>query len=76
MLRLADLVACDWEYAFGKELVPLEEIKKRMEKADGLIKFKQRYSYAEAETLQKLQAAMAQGEKLTPAQILQAALEG
>ena len=47
-----------------------------MEKADGLIKFKQRYIYADAETLQKLQAAMAQGEKLTPAQILQAALTG
>ena len=47
-----------------------------MEKVDGLIKFKQRYIYADAETLQKLQAAMAQGEKLTPAQILQAALTG
>ena len=48
-----------------KELVPLEEFMKLMEKADGLIKFKQRYIYADAETLQKLQAAMAQGEKLT-----------
>ena len=64
-LSLADLFAFDWE-----------EFKKLMEKADGLIKFKQRYIYADAETLQKLQAAMAQCEKLTPAQILQAALTG
>ena len=75
-LSLADLFAFDWEVALGKELVPLEEFKKLMEKADGLIKFKQRYIYADAETLQKLQAAMAQGEKLTPAQILQVALTG
>lgn len=75
-LSLADLFAFDWEVALDKELVPLEEFMKLMEKADGLIKFKQRYIYADAETLQKLQAAMAQGEKLTPAQILQAALTG
>ena len=75
-LSLADLFAFDWEVALGKDLIPLDEFMKLIQKADGLIKFKQRYIYADAETLQKLQAAIAQGDKLTPAQILQAALTG
>lgn len=73
-LTLADLFAFDWEVALGNEILSMDEFTKLQEKADGLIKFKQRYIYADADTLQKLHEAFTRTDRLTPAQLLQAAL--
>ena len=73
-LNLADLFAFDWQVALGKDLISVEKFKQLLQKADGLIKFKQHYIYADADILQKLHHAFTQTEHLTPAQLLQAAL--
>lgn len=73
-LSLADLFTFDWEVALGRETVTVDEFKALTEKADGLIKFKQSYIYADADTLQKLHDAFTRTGQLTPAQLLQAAL--
>ena len=75
-LSMADLFAFDWEVALGDELVSREEFMQLQKQAGGLIKFKQHYIYTDAETLLKLHTAFSQGERLSPARILQAALSG
>ena len=73
-LSLADLFIFDWEVALGNEIVSMEEFMKLQKNAGGLIKFKQKYIYTDAETLEKLHDAFHKMDKLTPAQLLQAAL--
>lgn len=73
-LSLADLFTFDWEVALGNEIVSMEEFMKLQKNAGGLIKFKQKYIYTDAETLEKLHDAFHKMDKLTPAQLLQAAL--
>lgn len=73
-ISLADLFAFDWEVALGNETVSMEEFMKLQENAGGLIKFKQKYIYTDAETLERIHEAFFELDKLTPAQLLQAAL--
>lgn len=73
-LSLADLFAFDWEVALGKDVISMNDFKALQNKAGGLIKFKQKYIYADAETIQKMYEAFDRMDSLTPAQLLQAAL--
>lgn len=73
-LSLAELFEFDWEVALGDEIISMNEFEKLQQKAGGLIRFKQRYIYADAESLKKLHEAFTRTEALTPAQLLQAAL--
>lgn len=73
-LSLADMFAFDWEVALGDETVSVEDFMKLQQNAGGLIKFRQKYIYTDAETLQKLHDAFGRMESLTPSQLLQAAL--
>ena len=73
-LNLADLFAFDWAVSIGNEVISVEEFMKLQEKADTLIKFKQQYVYFDAETLQKVNEAIAKGAQLSPARLLQVSL--
>lgn len=73
-ISLADLFAFDWEVALGNESISMEEFMKLQNNAGGLIKFKQKYIYTDANTLEKLHEAFLKFDKLTPSQLLQAAL--
>lgn len=71
---LADLFAFDWEVSLGDEFVSLDEFIALQQKACGLIRFKQKYIYTDADTLNRLQEAFSKMDTLSPAQMLQTAL--
>lgn len=73
-LRIDELLTFDWELALGDELVPVDEFNKIMQRAGELVKFKGRYIYASPEDLEKIRKQLAKGEKLTPQEMLAAAL--
>ena len=71
---LADLFTFDWKVALGNDILSIDEFMKLQQEADGLLKFKQHYIYVDTQALQKLHEAFTKTERLTPAQLLQAAL--
>ncbi|MBP3516977.1 MAG: DEAD/DEAH box helicase [Parabacteroides sp.] len=73
-LCLSDLFTFDWEVALGDVSIPMQEFMKLQKNADELLKFKQSYIYTDAETLDKLRKSFEQMDKLSPTQLLQAAL--
>lgn len=73
-LNFSDLFAFDWEVALGDVSIPMQEFMQLQQKADELIKFKQSYIYTDADTLDKLRKSFEKMDKMSPAQLLQAAL--
>ncbi len=74
--HLSGLFDFDWEIALGKDVVPAEEFRALLSKASKLVKFKGKYIYMSPDDFDKVQRALSGTEKLTPGQMLQAAILG
>ncbi|TAH06716.1 MAG: DEAD/DEAH box helicase [Sphingobacteriia bacterium] len=75
-LRLNELLDFDWQVAIGDTLIDENEFKKLLKKSDGLIKYKANYIYVNQNELEILYKHFSQTKKLSPFQILRAALSG
>ena len=73
-IRLDDLLSFDWQIAIGDQVMSLEEYKKLIKNAAGLIKFKENYIYVDEADLEKLHKHFTQTKPLNSFQLLQTAL--
>lgn len=70
-LRLDDLLSFDWEVAIGDEIISVDEFRRLQDKASGLIRFRQKYIYVDADDMQRLQKAFMAENRMSPARLLQ-----
>ncbi len=75
-IRLADLFEFEWEVALGDEVVSAEEFRGLLGQAGKLLWFKGQYIYTSAEDLEKVNKAIAGMGKVSPGEMLQAAILG
>ncbi len=74
LLRLDDMLAFDWQVAIGNEMLTPQDFAKLLNKASGLIKFKQRFIYVDESDIEKINKSISQNKQLSSAELLQAAL--
>ena len=75
-LRLDQLLDFDYQVALGDNTVSADEFCRMMEGADGLVRFKGQYIYADSDDLEKLYKILSSAKAPSAAQLLQAALSG
>lgn len=75
-IRMDELLMFDWQVAIGDELLSPAEFDKLMQRASGLIRYKQQYIYVSEDDLGRIHKALSNAKPLTAAQMLQAALAG
>lgn len=75
-MRLDDLLSFDMRVAVGDEVLGSEEFRKLLERAGGLVKFRNSYVYIQPEELENLRRAIQKGIKLSGMDLLRAALTG
>ncbi|MBP5425524.1 MAG: SWIM zinc finger family protein [Prevotella sp.] len=73
-LRLDEMLQFDWQVALGDTLVSPAEFQKLTQRAQGLIRFKQRYIYVDETDIARLTKAFEGNRPMSPAEMLQAAL--
>jgi SNF2 family DNA or RNA helicase len=73
-LRLADLLAFDWQVALGNRLISPEEFNKLFRNASKLFKFKENYIYVDDSDLEKIHKSLTAAKLLNPFELLQTAL--
>mgnify|MGYP001032856266 CR=1 FL=1 len=73
-IRLDELLSFSWQISLGEAFVSVEEFNSIMFRAGELIKFKGQYIYATPEELEKLRKQLAKDGRLTPQEMLAAAL--
>ncbi len=74
--HLSNLFDFDWQVALGQDVVSAEEFSALLSKASKLVKFKGKYIYISPEDIAKVERALSGNEKMTPGQLLQAAILG
>ena len=75
-LSMMDLLSFDWRIAVGDELLTPADFASFIGHAEGLLRFKGQYVYADAETMVRLNKALSAPPKIKPSDLLQAALSG
>lgn len=75
-IRLDDLLTFDWRIAVGDDILTATDFEQLLQKASGLIRFKENYIYVSEEDLARLHKVLTEVPKLSPGQLLQAALTG
>ncbi|MDR2970766.1 MAG: DEAD/DEAH box helicase [Bacteroidales bacterium] len=73
-INLQDLFSFDWQIALGKNVISPEEFTKLLKTASHLFKFKEQYFYVNEQELEKIHRKLSSDKKLSPFQLLQAAL--
>ncbi|MDR2999678.1 MAG: DEAD/DEAH box helicase [Fibromonadaceae bacterium] len=73
-INLQDLFSFDWQIAMGNNVVSYEEFAKLLKNASQLFKFKEQYFYVNEQELEKIHRKLSSDKKLSPFQLLQAAL--
>lgn len=75
-IRLDQLLDFDWQVSIGDTVMDEAEFKQLLNKSDGLIKYKSHYIYVDKEELAKLYKHFSSNQKLSPFELLRAALSG
>ncbi len=75
-LRMDQLLQFDWKVAIGNELISPVEFGALLDRAEGLIRYKQQYIYVSASDLKRIEKAFSAKNEMTPARMLQVALAG
>lgn len=73
-IRLDDLLDFDWQVALGDELMSEEDFIKLLDKAEGLIRFRNSYIYVDENDLERLRKMFSSDKGLSKSQIMMAAL--
>ncbi len=73
-LGLNDLLEFDWQVAIGDKVISPKAFEQLVENATGLLYYKGRYLYVDADDLARLQKQLTGDKKLNAGQLLQAAL--
>lgn len=75
-ITIKELLRFDWRVAVGDVSLSVEEFEQFMDKAGGLMRFKERYVYMDADDLRRLTRELENPPALKSAVLLQAALSG
>lgn len=73
-LRLDQMLQFDWQVALGDELVSEAEFRRLIQRAQGLIRFRQQYIYVSEADIERLRKAFSGDHPMTASQMLQTAL--
>ena len=73
-LRLDEMLQFDWQVALGNELISTQQFSQLINKARGLIKFRQQYIYVSEQDIERLRKAFESNHLMTATQMLHAAL--